>query len=99
MQHVSLQTARQRKFLQAYGTNISFDTRMDCKMVVLVRANDEAFPTSVTPIPGHILVDKSDVFGQTALACVCTGTVWAHEALANVFSHGVIGKRVGVIKR
>ena len=68
-------------------------------MIVIVRANDEAFPTSVTPIPGRILVDVSDMFVQTTLACVRTGTAWAHEALANVFSPGVIGQRVGVIKR
>ena len=72
---------------------------MGCEMVVIVRANGEAFPASITPTPGCILVDVTDVFGQTTLACVRTGTARAREALANVFSPGVIGQRAGVIKR
>ena len=66
-------------------------------MVVIVRPNGESFPASLTPIPGRILVDMSDVFVQTTLAWVCTGTAWAHEALDNVFSPGAIGQRVGVM--
>ena len=96
---MSLQIALQRKFLQAYGTNISFDTRMNGQMIVIVRANGEVFPASVAPIPCCILVDMSRVFGQTTLTCVRTGTPWAHEALANVFSPGVIGQRADVLKR
>ena len=57
------------------------------------------FPASLAPISGCILVDVSDMFVQTTLTCVCTGTAWTREALANVFSPGVIGQRAGVIKR
>ena len=98
-QHVRFQIALPRKFLQAYGTNISFATRMSCQMVVIVRASGEAFPTCLAPISGCILVDVSHMFVQTTLACVRTGTAWAHEALANVFSPGVIGQRADVLKR
>ena len=92
-QHASLQIVRQRKFLQAYGTDISFDTRMGCHVVVIVRSNGESFPASVTPIPGRILVDVSHVFGQTTFTCERTGTAWTHEALAKV-----IGQQAGVLK-
>ena len=71
---MSFQIALPCKFLQAHGTNILFDTRMCCQMVVIVRANGEAFPASLTPIPGCIIVDVSDVFGQTTLTDVRTGT-------------------------
>ena len=92
-QHVSFHTALPCKFLQAYGTDISFDTRMGCQMIVIDRANGEAFPACVTPVSGRILVDVSHVFVQTTLTCVRTGTAWAHEALANVFSPGMICRR------
>ena len=58
----------EREVCLASGTSISFDTRMGGEMVVIVRANREAFPASLTPIPGRILVDVSHVFGQTILA-------------------------------
>ena len=67
-QHVNLQIALPRKFLQANGTNISFDTGMGCQMIEIVRANGEAFPASLTPIPGRIIMDVSQVFGQTTIA-------------------------------
>ena len=63
MQHVNLQSALRRKFLQTHGTDISFDTRMGCHMIVIVRANGEAIPASITLIPGRIIVDVSHVFG------------------------------------
>ena len=68
MQHVNFHIALPRKFLQAHGTDISFDTLVGREMVVIVRANGEAFSASLTPIPGRILVDMSDVFVQTTLA-------------------------------
>ena len=66
-------------------------------MTVIVRANGESFPASRTPISGSILVDVSHVFGQITLTCVRTGTVWAREALGNVFSPGVIRQRADVL--
>ena len=61
------QIISERELCLASRTNISFDTRMGCQMVVIVRANGEAFPAFVTPIPGRILVDVSHVFGQTSI--------------------------------
>ena len=57
-----------REVFLASGANILFDTRMGCKMIVIVRANGEAFPASLTPISGSILMDMSHMFGQTTLA-------------------------------
>ena len=67
-------------------------------MIVIVRANGESFPASLAPIPRRILVDMSNVFGQTTLACVCTGTARASEAFANVISPGAIGQRADILK-
>ena len=50
----------QRKFLQAHGTNISFDTGIGCNMAVVVRANGASFPAGLTPIPDRIIVDEGE---------------------------------------
>ena len=65
---VHFQNVSERELCLASGTGISFDTRMGCKVVVIVRANGESFPASLTPIPGRIIVDVPDVFVQTTIA-------------------------------
>ena len=54
---VHFQIVSERELCIASGTSILFDTRIGCKMIVIVRANGVPFPASVTPIPRRIIVD------------------------------------------
>ena len=78
------------KLFLAYGTKISFDTRMNCKMIIKLRANGEAFSTGFTLVSGQFFVDMFNVIIQATFSGKCTFALWTHKALVRMYSPFVI---------
>ena len=90
--------ASECKLLLTHWTNVSFHTSMSGKMIKILGANGESLSTSVTPVPGDMLVDMFYVFIQVTFPGKCTFTLWTLKSPVAVVSPAVVQQLAPFVK-